>query len=57
MICNVFEMQYISSAYEDCIYLIKNTVKKQQNCEILLQFKINVFYLNICNVIYFCDAN
>ncbi len=50
-------LKYISSAYEDCIYLIKNTVKKQQYCETLLQFKITGFYYNIfSNIVYFCDA-
>ncbi len=31
-------------AYQGCIYLIKNTVKK---IEILLQFKITISYVNI----------
>ncbi len=39
---------------QGCIYLIKNTEKKY--CEILLQFKIMVFYLNtLKNIIYFCN--
>ncbi len=44
----------ISYAHQGCIYLIENTVK-QFNCEILLQFKISVFYFNIFeNIIYSC---
>jgi len=35
-ICDVFESLEVSSAHQDCINLIKNTVK-QQYCEILLQ--------------------
>ncbi len=32
--------------------------KKSKNCEIILQFKISVFYVNICSVvIYFCDQS
>ncbi len=38
-IFNVFKE--VSSAHQGCIYMIKNT-------EILLQFKITVFYVNMC---------
>ncbi len=34
-------MKEVSSAHQNCIYLIKNTVKY---CEILVQFIISVFY-------------
>ncbi len=43
-VCKMFlkEMYY---AYQGCIYLIKNTVEKILNCEILLQYyKIIVFF-------------
>ncbi len=44
----------VSSAHQGCIYVIKI----QSNFEMLLQFKIAVFYVNICyNVIYFCDQS
>ncbi len=38
----------VSSAHQGCIYLIKNTVHFYKYCEILLQFQISVFYVNIC---------
>ncbi len=39
-ISKIFNVSYA----QGCIYLIKNTEKKQHYCEILLQFKIkNVF--------------
>ncbi len=37
----------VSSAHYGCIYSIKNT-GKMQYCEILLLFKISVFYVNMC---------
>ncbi len=40
---NVFEKK-VPSAIQGCIYLIKNVLK---HCEILLQFKITVFYMSI----------
>ncbi len=46
-------LKEVSSAHQGRIYWIKNAV----NCEILLQFKIKVFYCNIfLNTIYSCDA-
>jgi len=40
-------LKEVSSAHQGCIYLIKNTKKILQYCEILLQFKAAVFYANI----------
>jgi len=51
----VMFLKEVSYAHLTCIYLIKNTEKKKQwYCEILIQFKWMVFYLNILpNIIYF----
>ncbi len=40
-------LKEVSYAHQGCIYVIKNTVKTVKCYEILLQFKITVFYLNI----------
>ncbi len=46
----------LTNAYQVCIYLINNTVKLK-DCEILFQFIITVFYLNIySNVFLWCKA-
>ncbi len=43
------------SAHQNCIYLIKNTVKKKSNTK---KLKIAVFYVNMCsNVICSCDQS
>ncbi len=35
---------------------IKNTLKKQESCKMLLQYKIMVSILIYLSIIYFCDA-
>jgi len=43
-------LKEVSSAHQSCNYLIKKAKKKKKNsnnCEILLQFKTAVFYVNI----------
>ncbi len=44
-IFNIFFLK--DSSAQGCIYLIKNTEFFYLFCEILLQFKITVFYFNI----------
>ncbi len=49
-------LKEVSYAYQDCIYLIKNTIK-QHYLETLLQFKITAFFFNLFKiVICSCDS-
>jgi len=53
-------LKEVSSAHQGCNYLIKNTTtKKQLYCEILLQFKTVIFYVNIvkCNLFLWSNLN